>query len=199
MSSGMFSGVSPILVERYAQALFDLALENNALVSISDDISNLRLSEDVQNRTRVLFESPRFTDAEKEDFIRRCFTGNIHPILLNFMLLVLKHDRMLGLSAMLTLFVEKVSRYRGIWRAELVSAVPLTDNVKQIIDQTMEAYMRRQMSLSDSEPLNLSIDFKVDERMIGGLRFMCGNILLDDTVRGKLDRTRTHLMTIVRQ
>ncbi len=199
MSSAVSSNISPILIGRYARALFNLALEKGLVDVLYDDVTSILAVTGMNSRMAMLFNSPRFTDDDKIRFIRNCFTGKIQPMLINFMILVLQHNRIMGLVSMLKRFIELVNLHKGIWRAELVSAVPLKDERKRELDETLESFMRTYLALAASEPLNLKIDYIVDPTMIGGLRFMCGNTLLDDTIRGKLEKMRTHLMAAIRQ
>lgn len=197
--SNMSVRISPILIDRYAQALFDLALERKVLDTVFDDVMGLEIMGEVRKRLSTFFESPQFNDRDKARLIRDCFGGRVSDVLLQFMLLVLSKGRMMGLSQMLSSFVEKVSHHRGVWRAEIVTAVPLSEMQQSQLDKTMEGFMRGQMNIPAGDPLDLSIDFRVEPRMMGGVRFMCGNTLIDDTVRGKLDRMQAGLMSIISQ
>lgn len=197
--SNMSVRISPILIDRYAQALFDLAKEKKVVDEVFDDIMSLADLGDLRVRMNTLFESPQFNDADKALFIRNCFSGRVNDVLVKFMQLVLIKGRMLGLGQMLTTFLDKVNHDRGIWRAEIVTASPLNDDAKQMFDTTMEAFMRRRMEMGPGDALDLNIEFRVDPRVIGGVRFMCGNTLIDDTVRGKLDKVRADLMSVINQ
>jgi len=68
-----------------------------------------------------------------------------------------------------------------------VTAVALGDGERARLQAALESYLAA----------HLEVSFVVDPRVIGGVRFQCGDLLLDGSVQGKLSRLRERLEAVV--
>ena len=84
-------------------------------------------------------------------------------------------------------FRRLVERAAGIRQADVVSARPLDDDEKQRLTRSLEAFTSSK----------LRIRWSVDPRIIGGIRFTCDDLLVDNSVRMHLDTLRSRLEAVM--
>lgn len=136
-------------------------------------------------RLRAFLESPSIPDAEKQALIEKLFRNRVQPLIANFMLLVLRRRRLENLVSSLEEFNRLLLEDMGIKQAEVTTAIELSYADKQLVQATMEK----------RTGYKLRIAWKVDATIIGGVRFQCGDLLIDDTLRSGLDRLRRRMLT----
>jgi ATP synthase F1 delta subunit len=79
-----------------------------------------------------------------------------------------------------------VREYRGEVVAEVTTAVPLTDEERAMTLKRLQEITGKKVLLSE----------KVDPSIIGGMRIIVGDKLLDLSLRGHLERIREHLRQV---
>lgn len=168
----------------YGRALF-LAAKEQGLVAevLADAKALLEAGEDTPRFLGVL-GAPHIPKAGKADLVRKAFGGKVQPLLVNFLLLLLQKDRIEVCAHAVRHFQAAAEADQGISRGRLWSATVLTDKEKQEVQAALE---RR-------TGLKLTIDFEVDEQLVGGLVFKCGDLLIDNSLQSALHRMEERLM-----
>ena len=83
-------------------------------------------------------------------------------------------------------FEELVRRQRGISRAEIRSALPLSDRDRADLERTLERLAGSQVEFTET----------VDPSLIGGIWVRIGDRLYDASVRSRLERLRARLTAV---
>jgi F-type H+-transporting ATPase subunit delta len=91
-------------------------------------------------------------------------------------LLLLEHGRLNLLGAICGLFPILWNEKKGVSSFEVRSAVPLTEEQREALKARLEEMEKRSVSLS----------FRIDPEIIGGLYLRRGNIVYDASIRGSL-------------
>ncbi|MFA0775540.1 MAG: hypothetical protein THHGLFOP_001058, partial [Candidatus Fervidibacter sp.] len=165
---------------RYAQALLLAAVKAGELDRVEAEVQSLS---DLFARTPQLVKflmQPLVPFSEKERLLRQRLQGRLSPVTLNFLLTVVKHKRADAFEHIARVFEELVREYRGEVVAEVTSAVPLTEYERTITLQRLQEITGKRVLLSE----------RVDPSIIGGMRIIVGNKLLDLSLRGHLERIR---------
>jgi ATP synthase F1 delta subunit len=171
---------------RYAQALLLAAVKAGELDRVEAEVQSLS---DLFARTPQLVKflmQPLVPFSEKERLLRQRLQGRLSPVTLNFLLTVVKHKRADAFEHIARVFEELVREYRGEVVAEVTSAVPLTEYERTITLQRLQEITGKRVLLSE----------RVDPSIIGGMRIIVGNKLLDLSLRGHLERIREHLRQV---
>lgn len=171
---------------RYAQALLLAAVKAGELDRVEAEVQSLS---DLFARTPQLVKflmQPLVPFSEKERLLRQRLQGRLSPVTLNFLLTVVKHKRTDAFEHIARVFEELVREYRGEVVAEVTSAVPLTEYERTITLQRLQEITGKRVLLSE----------RVDPSIIGGMRIIVGNKLLDLSLRGHLERIREHLRQV---
>jgi F-type H+-transporting ATPase subunit delta len=75
---------------------------------------------------------------------------------------------------------------RGIITADVTTAIPLDRELEQVIAQRLAAHLGREAN-------KVSIRSRVDPSIIGGVVARVGDQVIDDSVRGRIERLRRTL------
>lgn len=171
---------------RYAQALLLAAVKAGELDRVEAEVQSLS---DLFARTPQLVKflmQPLVPFSEKERLLRQRLQGRLSPVTLNLLLTVVKHKRADAFEHIARVFEELVREYRGEVVAEVTSAVPLTEYERTITLQRLQEITGKRVLLSE----------RVDPSIIGGMRIIVGNKLLDLSLRGHLERIRERLRQV---
>jgi F-type H+-transporting ATPase subunit delta len=163
----------------YAEALFEVAKEKGKLDRIRDQLGELV---DVLERDRdlqVFFFSPYFSSGEKREGLERAISG-AEPELINFLELLIDKHRMPVIFRLRTRFDELWAEENKLLEVTLTSAVELDPEIVNRVGGEIERQTGRKIELESA----------VDEGILGGLVLRVGNMVLDASLRNKLEKLR---------
>ena len=163
---------------RYAQALFDLALETDALGVVEADLKGLKALQAESLDLRRLIASPAFSAADKGRALSAVAAkAGAAPVTLKFLGLLAAKGRIAALPAAIAAFERLAAAHRGAVAAEVTSAVKLTAAQTKGIAAAL-----RQALGKDPE-----VTTRVDPTILGGLKVRVGSRLFDASLKSKLD------------
>ena len=163
-----------ISVRRYAQAIFDLDMEKEQSDYLESDMEKVaHLGQDATvaaylGNPKVHFEDKARLLAER--------LSDIDPLVLNLVYLLLTKDRLDMLADIADEYQRLLDSRRGIEQAEVTTAVPLDD----------EAKLKLSQSLGDIVGKKIVLKLKVDPVIIGGFVARVAGKLIDGSTRAKL-------------
>jgi F-type H+-transporting ATPase subunit delta len=163
----------------YAEALFEVAEEKGKLDQIHEQLGELV---DVLERDRdlqVFFFSPYFSSGEKREGLQRAISG-AEPELINFCELLIDKHRMPVIFRLRTRFDELWAEENRLLEVTLTSAVELDPEIVDRVGGEIERQTGRRIELRSA----------VDEGILGGLVLRVGNMVLDTSLRNKLEKLR---------
>lgn len=167
------------VVEPYAQALFSIAASQDLVDRFSDDVSALLDTLAVSDELKQFLGNPFLNPEGKKNVLRQLASDRIHPIMQNFLLLLVDRGRVLFLEGICKQYQALVRQSRGIVLAEVTSAVDLTDEQK-------EAVRGKVVQLTGAQQVELSTS--IDSELIGGVVIKVGSQVFDASLRGQLRR-----------
>jgi F-type H+-transporting ATPase subunit delta len=163
---------------RYARALFDLALETNALDSVEADLKGLKAAREESADLRRLLASPAFSAEDKAKALRAVAEkGGANPTTIKFLGLLAANGRAGALDATIADFLRLSAQHRGVVSAEVVSAVKLTAAQEKGVKAALRQALGKDPELTT----------RVDPSLLGGLKVRVGSRLFDASLRSKLD------------
>ena len=163
----------------YADALFEVAQEKDELDEIHDQLGEFAEALNSSRDMRTFFFSPYFSSAEKRDAIRSAVSGASEEFV-NFLELLAEKHRMPAIFRIRDRFDEFWAEAKRRLEVTLTSAVELDD---KIVDQVRKQVERQ----TDRE---VDIEAEVDPGVLGGIVLRVGNMVLDASLRGKLEKLR---------
>ena len=173
----------PVTVARpYAEAVFKLAREKDDLAAWSSALSMLEaLVKDPQ--VAALIGDPNVSAQQLETLILGVAGEDVDGAGRNFVQVLIANDRLGLLPEIRTLYEDLRREYEGILETRIVSAFPMEDRQLAELVAKLEAKHHRKVSAQ----------VEVDRQLIGGVRIIIGDKVLDATVRGQLDAMATAL------
>jgi len=176
--------VDPALVASYSEALFQAALKQGVLDDVAAQMAALSEITAKQPKFTALMQSPNIPREVKEQVYMKAFGGRVHPLLGNFVRLLVRRGRIEVYEPAVAAFRARYRKHLGITQATVLSAVALGDGEKA----------RLESALSAQTGSKLVIDFKVDPAILGRIRYLSGDILIDRTVSSGIRALRQRLM-----
>jgi F-type H+-transporting ATPase subunit delta len=167
------------IARTYAGALFQVALEKGKLDAIREQLAQFADAVANNRDLQVFFFSPYFSSAEKRDGIAKAVSG-AEPELVNFLELLTEKHRMPVIFRIRDRFDELWAEENKQLEVRLTSAVELDPEVVQRVGAEIERQTSRKIELESA----------VDEDIIGGLVLRVGNMVVDASLRGRLERLR---------
>lgn len=163
----------------YAEALFEVGRDKGRLDTLQQQLGEFTDAVDRNRELQVFFFSPYLSSEEKKAGLRRAVT-DAEPELINFLELLVDKHRM-----------PEIFRIRReldeLWKHEnrridvtVTSAVELDSAVVEKIGQEVERQTGEEVDLSSA----------VDSDILGGIVLQVGNMVLDASIRTRLEKLR---------
>ena len=167
---------------RYAQAVFAIALEQGEPDRWLDDLA--LLSDAMANDDFANFlDAPQPTLGQKINLIEETLGDSVSRLALNLVSLLASRNSARLAPSITESYQEMLDEYNGIERAEIVSAITLSDEQQQRIE-TM---------LKDIVGKNITATARVEPHILGGFVARVGDKVIDGSTRTRLDDLRRQL------
>ena len=166
------------VAERYALALFELALEQEQLAAVETDLGNFAglLAESAD--LRRLVASPVFSAEEQTRAITKVLdSAGLGGLVGNLIKVAASNRRLFVVPDVTTAFRRLAAKHRGEISAAVTSAEPLTEKHIAALKDALKASLGKDVAL----------ETKVDPALIGGLIVRVGSRMLDGSLRTKLN------------
>ncbi len=175
--------MASIIAKRYAGALFSLALENNEVDILNDEVLVLKEAIQLNNEFISLVNHPKLSVEKKVEVIKTSF-GDMHDSLKGLIHVMLVKNRFNEFYNTLCVFADSVKAHKNILEAKIVSATKLSDErIEQI---------RNKLSLNLNKTIEITTE--VDKSLIGGLLIEIDGRIIDGTVKKKFTDIRQNLL-----
>ena len=169
--------------QRYAQAIFDLALENNEVEQWGQDLEVV--SEAFQDPDfAALMKHADMSAADKQAATGSVLAG-VNTMVRNLVDLLVSKGSVDSIADVYTSYTELLDQHLGRQRVEVTTAIVLDDTEANRITSFVSELVRREVVLTT----------KVDESILGGLVIQIGDRLLDGSTKARLDGLKNRLHT----
>jgi len=174
---------------RYAAALFSIALDANAarggaLKDMAAEVASVLAVINENKEFSDMLIHPRVTAGQKLAAVRAVFGEGMDSNLYGLFSLVFLKGREKFIAEILEAFLERAREYENIAVARIESAAPLTE--AQVAD----------LSARLSKKLNKTIETRtsVDPSLIGGVRVSVDGMVIDGTLKNRINDMRLTLL-----
>lgn len=175
-----------LIAERYAQSLIDLGKNNDlSYVAIATDLAAIQL---ILNRSKDLYDAltnPLVNVEDKENIIDSVFVKDVDKLIINFLKLLVERNRFNLIYDVIAKFNLLLDDVNNVARVEVLSAVSLNENEKNIILEKLSQKIRDKQ---------ISVKYSVDESIIAGLVFKLGDDVLDTSVSHQLEELQKSII-----
>jgi F-type H+-transporting ATPase subunit delta len=170
------------IAQVYARSLFEVAEEADKLDDVREQLGEIADELDGDRDLQVFFFSPYFSTQEKTEGLEKAVTG-AEPIVLNFLKLLIEKHRMPALFRIRRVYDSLWEDYNKLLPVQITSAVELDQNVVKHIGDQISEQTGRKVELSAT----------VEPDILGGIVVRVGNLVLDASIRRRLEILRKQI------
>ncbi|MBI2194173.1 MAG: ATP synthase F1 subunit delta [Planctomycetes bacterium] len=173
---------------RYGEALLDVAEKQRAVPEVIESARLVAEVSRVQPRILAFLSVPQVTRVRKKEMLHRVFEARIHPVLLDFLCLLVDRQRTDSLLEIFNAFEDLWDRRRGIHPVEVRTAVPLAEDLKARMIEKLEVLCGGRVR----------IHWVVDSSLIGGVVVLVGDTGtdIDGSLRRQIGQLREKLLQV---
>ena len=169
---------------RYAEAAFEVAVRDDAVDAWRNELDTAAAVVAEERIGRAL-ANPAIPLETRIATAEATFGKLVGPKVLNLVRLMLRRGRIQELPRLAAEFRRLDDDRQGIARASVTSTLPLEpDEVSALKER-----------LASSTDRRVELDLKVDPSLLGGLVVRLGDLLVDGSVRSRLERLRNRLVS----
>ncbi|MFZ0035215.1 MAG: ATP synthase F1 subunit delta [Sedimentisphaerales bacterium] len=166
------------LEKTYAAVLFELADEADTLRAVKDDLDCWTEICNMVKDFEKLIVSPYFSSEHKQQFVHKMLSGKITDLTMNFLEVVIRHDRTRFLPHIIT-------EYNKLWDARAGYCPVEVTVAKQISNDEVE-----KLAAGIASTINCKVKLKltINPEILGGVIIRYDDKVVDNTVKGRLHK-----------
>ncbi len=166
----------------YAQAVFKLAKEENSKDQWSENLAFLSILMQDSEMVGVV-KNPKIKKQRIEQLILDIAEAKFDGKIINFIRLLIQNNRLLLAPQIADLYEQYKSEDEGYVDVELKSAFTLTKAEEKTIGAALEKALNKTVHMKA----------KVDKTLIGGFLARAGDIVIDGSIKGRLQQLSKRL------
>jgi len=174
------------VAQRYAHALFEVALARGLMDTMAEDLFQLKAFYESDNKFLLFLEAPQVLTEDKIQLIKNLFASKLSPSLVSFLLLLIEKNRIEFLDEIADEFEKRLENYRGLIKAIVTTAIPIDDNYKTHLQARLEKMTGKK----------IEIVHKIDSDIIGGIIVQLNYQVIDRSVRHELNSLKHDLLAL---
>lgn len=161
----------------YARAAFDVASENGAIDQWTEML-NLCAAVAHDSTMKAVLDNPNLNWQQSADLFNEICAEHLDARGKNFIKLLAENDRLALLPEIAALYQFYRAQAQGTVDAELVSAQEVSADQVNSIAESLSKRLGKKVSLTTS----------IDETLIGGAIVRAGDMVIDGSIRGRLEK-----------
>ena len=172
------------VAERYAESLFALASEEDAISSYLDDMK--LVDEVLESDPKIVqfFSHVLISDEDKCKLLDDSFSSSINKYVLNFLKLLVKKRRIRYIRDIVKSFIGLCNKKLGIEEGLVYTPYALSDEQLKDVEKAM----------SEKENKTIVLRQIIDKSLIGGIKVQINTRVYDDSIKNKVEKLRSKLL-----
>ena len=179
--------MAKLVSKTYGDALFDLALEENKIDELFEEVLALKqILKENQDFTKLM-NHPKVVKEEKEEVMEAVFKGRVSDEITGFLKIIISNNRFSDIFSVIDYFVARVKEYKKIGVAYISTPLELSDKQKSDVEKRL---------LETTVYEKMEMNYSIDEELIGGMVIRIGDKVVDSSIKTKLGKMERELMAI---
>ncbi len=166
------------IASRYAKSLMDLAIEQNKLERVLEDVQSFKAATEVRD-FYLLLKSPIVKASKKISILNELFEGKYDELSMAFLRILVNKGREEYLPEISEVFIDHYRELKGISSVRLITATPVEDAVLKQIESKLLA--------SEETAKTVEITTEVDPELIGGFVIEFEDKMYDASIANKIE------------
>jgi F-type H+-transporting ATPase subunit delta len=167
----------------YAEALFkactDKGVDLNSAVAWVEELAAIAAN----SQLRQLADNPKVSSEQVFDLIAGITPSALPDVAKNFLRVIIESGRLEALPEVAVQFRGVVNRLNGSSDATVFSAFPMTEVALADVSDALQKRFGRKLNLST----------EIDTSLIGGVRVVVGDEVLDTSIKARLEQMKAAL------
>lgn len=179
--------MAKLVSKTYGDALFALAVEEHMVDQLYEEAQ--AVAQILRENTELtrLMNHPKIEKEEKVRLIEDIFKGRIGDELVGLLRMLVQKGHYKETDQVFTYFIDRVKEYKKIGTAYVTSAMELTPQQKQAVEQKL---------LDTTKYVQFEIHYTTDPALIGGMVIRIRDRVVDGSVRTRLEHLTRDLERI---
>ena len=179
--------MAKLVTKTYADALFQLAVEENRVDELYSEVCELTDILSANPDLARIMSHPSVDKQEKLDAVKNIFTGRVSGELCGLLHQIVVNNRYEEIDGILAYFIDEVKKYKKTGVAYVETPAELSDAQKARIEQKL---------LDTTDFVKMEMNYSVDRSLIGGIRIRIGDRVIDSSISTKLNELAKELRRI---
>ena len=171
----------------YGDALFSLAVEEDQLDTIWDEVRLIRQTVVENPDFLSVLCHPEMTQEKRNAVLEEIFKAELSQDMMGFLNVLVRKNRIGELLPVLDYFDEQAKEYSKIGVVSVATPMALSDRQREQLEN-------RLLEVSGYE--SLEMQYQLDESLLGGMVIRIGDRVLDNSIRSKLEAMSRQLYKV---
>ncbi|MBM6840559.1 F0F1 ATP synthase subunit delta [[Clostridium] spiroforme] len=170
--------------ERYAESLFDLAIEEN---KVDRYLQDMKLVDEVLHSDRKIvqfFSHVLITNDVKYQLLESSFGQSVDKYVLNFLKLLVQSRRIRYIDDIVKCYIQLSNEHLGIEEGVIYSPYAISDQQIKDIEK----------AISQKENKKVTLTVTLDPSLVGGIKVQIKNRVYDGTIKNKVEMLKKELL-----
>lgn len=172
------------VVRGYAEALFQVARAEESLDRVEEELTRFKNGLESNAEVKEFMSNLQISPEGKKSALFQIFGEKISTITLNWINLVIDQGRQRRLPNIIEAFFTLAQESREKVTAEVVTSVPLSEDLIQRLEKELSRASKKQVFL---KPM-------VDESILGGVIVKIENKIIDGSVKHRLEEMKQEMV-----
>ncbi len=168
--------MAELVAQRYGTALFELAVENNQIDKMEEEIKVIQKVLQDEPEFLELISNPKIALNDRRTVLKDVFDGKISDGILGLIDLTILKNRQEFLPQIIEFFIAKANKYKGLEIVKVTSSTVLSAEQEKQLKERMEKLTKKTIVLK----------LEVDESLVGGMVVRMGDRIMNYSVKGML-------------
>jgi F-type H+-transporting ATPase subunit delta len=171
------------LIEGYARALFEVARAEGTLDEVEDELFRFARSYESSDALRNALSDEHVPAEKRQAIVEDLLGGKTTSTTVQLVSMVVGTGRSRDIPAIVDSLVLRASNAKQLDVAEVRTAVALTDDQQA----------RLKAALENATGKSVNLKTVVDPSVVGGVVATIGDVVIDDTVRTRIEQLKSRL------
>jgi len=176
-----------LIADRYASALYELSSEVKCTDEVLNDLLKIKNYINQSSDFKLLIKSPLISADDKMNILKKILSKHSsNSLTSNFIKVITYNKRINFLPIIIDRYNSINTEKRGDVIADITSAEILTDQQKKGIKSQLGSMLGEKLSLN----------FKIDNKIIGGLIVKVGSKMIDSSLNSKINKLKIAMQEV---
>lgn len=178
--------MAKLIGKRYAEALYEVALELDKLEEFKNEIKSISQLLESEPKLKVIFEHPKLSKDEKKDIINSIFKDRVSQEILNLCYILVDKGREKYIADISEEYTKLSNEKQGIVEAKAITAIPMNEKEMKKLGDELSKKLGKKVLLSNV----------IDKNILGGVLVKIGDKVIDASIKGRFEELHKDLNSV---